>query len=29
MPGLDDAHLGALIRKARQDRGVGLREFAR
>jgi len=28
MPGLDDAHLGALIRKARQDRGVGLREFA-
>jgi len=28
MSGLDDAHLGALIRKARQDRGVGLREFA-
>ena len=28
MSGLDDAHLGALIRKARQDQGVGLREFA-
>lgn len=28
MPALDDAHLGALIRKARQDRGAGLREFA-
>lgn len=28
MPGFDDAHLGALIRKARLAREVGLREFA-